>query len=82
MQVRPGLRTAIRRMSWNLISLVVLGSCLSLLADTNAFSQALYLRQEDAGQQAIRVWKVGSPHTGDVPDSRVPAATQGESGEA
>lgn len=41
-----------------------------------ATALALHSRAQD--DNAITIWKVGSPYTGDIPDARLPAALAGE----
>lgn len=74
MRVITSIRAIIRPSRPRLSKLPLLGLFLSLNSfGVAALGQSQPVTQEKTRPQVIRVWKVGSPHRGDVPDSVVPA---------
>jgi len=61
MRFLASLCPAIQRPFWKLSCLVLVVLPSLLVFNGRAFSQPRYVGQENS-QQAIRVWKVGSPH--------------------
>ena len=73
MQLRQHLANLIRQIHQPALSLLALAIVITLGHSTRVFCQGNLPSPDGVAPTTIRIWKVGSPHNGNLPDNRLPS---------